>query len=231
MSAPVAAASIAAPCGFAAADVAYDAGVALAAAQTLRAAFSGTTPHESVTILISALESGICHNLESAVSANRRSLFQHIPHNVRVPETIWGFHTHCGFCPVHVSTRLSSAMANRTGELMTKESHQFQHEPDKKKTLVSQLETVLKLPVIAELCALLDAGLLPYSMASKFGEEERKGACNLPLFWWVMVRPQRNTSATPADRLLAKTADPSYPRYSALQDSIQVCAPHMLELV
>jgi hypothetical protein len=63
------------PCGFAAADVAYDAGVALAAAQTLRAAFSGTTPHESVTTLISALESGNCHNLETAVSANRSSFF------------------------------------------------------------------------------------------------------------------------------------------------------------
>ncbi len=128
------------------------------------------------------LRPGISHNLESAVDANRRSLFQNTPNNVRVPETIWGFHTHCGFCPVRVSTRLSDAMASKMGNAATKESHQFQHEPDNSKTLASQLDAILAMPVIAELCALLQAGLLPYSMASEFGEEERKSACNLPLF-------------------------------------------------
>ena len=60
---------------------------------------------------------------------------------------------------------------------------EFKHAQDKSKTLTSQLDEILGMPVIAELCALLQAGLLPYSMASEFGEEERKGACNMPLLW------------------------------------------------
>ncbi len=32
-------------------------------------------------------------------------------------------------------------------------------------------------------------GLLPYNMASEFGEEERKCACASPLFWWSLVAP------------------------------------------
>ena len=37
-------------------------------------------------------------------------------------------------------------------------------------------------PLSLELCALLKSGLIPFGTASEFGEEERKSACNLPLF-------------------------------------------------
>jgi hypothetical protein len=41
---------------------------------------------------------------------------------------------------------------------------------------------------------------------------------------------KRDNAKRDADRLLASVADSSHPRYSELQDSVQVCALHMLEL-
>ena len=52
-----------------------------------------------------------------------------------------------------------------------------------------QLSNILKMKTIVELRSLLRVGLLPYSMASPFGEEERKCACASPLFWWSLVAP------------------------------------------
>jgi hypothetical protein len=45
-----------------------------------------------------------------------------------------------------------------------------------------------------------------------------------------MFHRKRDNTKRDADRLLASVADSSHPRYSELQDSVQVCAPHMLEL-
>jgi hypothetical protein len=40
---------------------------------------------------------------------------------------------------------------------------------------------------------------------------------------------KRDNTKRDADRQLAKTADPSHPRYSELQDSVQVCAQNWFE--
>jgi hypothetical protein len=59
-----------------------------------------------------------------------------------------------------------------------------------------QLNDVLLTPVVAELCALLKSGLIPFGTASDFGEEERKAACEQPLCWWKLQRP--TSSVRPA---------------------------------
>ncbi len=43
--------------------------------------------------------------------------------------------------------------------------------------------------MVAQLCVLLQIGLLHMSMASQFGEMERKAASEHPLVWWRMEKP------------------------------------------
>ena len=53
----------------------------------------------------------------------------------------------------------------------------------------TQLKAVLGEPMVAQLCVLLEAGLLHMSMASQFGEMQRKAASEQPLVWWHMDEP------------------------------------------
>jgi hypothetical protein len=108
---------------------------------------------------------------------------------------------------VHITTQLSTAVAGRLNVL--EGSSQFHYEPAEEeeeeeevprkrsnkskkspdRDFGSKLTDILNLPIISELRSLLHSGLLPFSMASEFGEEELKRACASPLFWWRLVAP------------------------------------------
>ena len=79
-------------------------------------------------------------------------------------------------------------------------STQFNCNTDEIEQWDDKLNAVLRVPMVAQLCALLEAGLLHMSMASEFGEMQRKAACENPLFWWRMEEPvcsDRPASITP----------------------------------
>jgi hypothetical protein len=60
-----------------------------------------------------ALASGSAAILQEAVIANRLLLLRNLPADAPVPETLWGYYTPWGFCPVHITTRLSTAVGGR----------------------------------------------------------------------------------------------------------------------
>ena len=146
--------------------------------------------HPSLDILLSALDSGISDALKAAVQDNWRTVFKRVFARARrasekLHESVWGFHTPYGFCPVVVCTLLSGLI-----ERPTAHHANFEFDPDQDEPWNAQLNSLLRLPLIAQLCALLQSGLLPFCMASEFGEEERKAACGeRPLFWWNLEAP------------------------------------------
>ena len=162
-------------------DIVYD--VSIAAAIRLEAAFLAHSikRHETVNRLLDALRSGDAELLRKVVLQHRRELLQHMRLSVDV--AFWGYPTPYGVCPVIIDTLLSDASADRFG------SKQFNFTLDLTEPWYSQLNDVLVTPEVAELCALLKSGLIPFGSASDFGEEERKAAFEHPLCWWELRRP------------------------------------------
>jgi len=137
--------------------------------------------HETVHVLLSALDSGSVDALKAAVKTNIRLIFAGKSGTARMPETVWGFHTPYGICPIVLNTMLSE---------QAQDHGQFQFQVDAELEWDEELERVLRAPLVVQACALLKAGLLPYSMASEFGECERQAACTNPLMWLVMEEPE-----------------------------------------
>ena len=58
---------------------------------------------------------------------------------------------------------------------------------------INLMDIYLKSDEIAELCTILQAGLVPYSMAGDLGEEERKSACKNGIFTFTLEDPLLET--------------------------------------
>ena len=62
---------------------------------------------ETVHRLLSALDSGSADALKAAVKANINVIFAGKRGTERMAETVWGFHTPYGICPIVLITMLS----------------------------------------------------------------------------------------------------------------------------
>jgi hypothetical protein len=108
----------------------FDSGVARAAAAAISELLSGAVWHESLTALVHALDSGSAEKLQEAVLANQLMLLNKLPGDAPVPETLWGYYTPWGFCPVHITTRLSVAVEGRGQVLAGSCQFSFETEED-----------------------------------------------------------------------------------------------------
>ena len=54
---------------------------------------------------------------------------------------------------------------------------------------IKALHELMQEPKIAQLHALLQAGLVPWSMAGDLGEAERRAACETPFVWFTLDEP------------------------------------------
>jgi len=142
--------------------------------------------HETVHRFLSALDSGSADALKAAVNADIKFIFAGKSGTARMSETVWGFHTTYDICPIVLITMLSE---------QSEDHGQFKFQMDEDLEWDDQLKLIIRAPLVvqlSQLCALLQAGLLPYSMASEFGESERQAACTNPLMWLVLEEPQRH---------------------------------------
>jgi hypothetical protein len=91
---------------------AYDPQWAKAAGVRLRAAVRDIpAQHDTLTRLLTALESGVDAQLKAAVADNTSFFFRDArQHSVELPESLWGFHTPYGFCPVLLITKHAVAV-------------------------------------------------------------------------------------------------------------------------
>jgi len=166
------------------------------------------TPHPTVDRLLDALRSGNAEALRAVVLANTAELLTGMLPSSPTPDTLWGYPTAFGVCPVFIDTRLSHATANSKQFKFTADRSKSWHSQVCKNLLsppksdpTPQLDGVLLAPEVAQLCALLESGLIPFGSASDFGAEERKAACDHRLVWWTLQGPKspvRPTNITTA---------------------------------
>jgi hypothetical protein len=143
--------------------------------------------------LIAALESEDAHQVESVCRSNRATL---LPPSGKgdTPANLWGFKTESGYCPVQIQTKCSDRIDNNVDVFVLPTQEKIH--PASKFTwsvCTNLIDSYLECDEITELCTVLRAGLVPYSMAGDLGEEERKSACKNGIYTFALEDPLLST--------------------------------------
>ena len=173
-----------------------------ATAQTEQVSFSASATalkqlkgqkSSSLQALITALESENAAQVESVCRSNRATL---LPQSGKgdTPANLWGFKTESGYCPVQIQTKCSDRIDNNFDVFVLPTQEKIH--PASKFTwsvCTNLIDSYLECDEITELCTVLRAGLVPYSMAGDLGEEERKSACKNGIYTFALEDPLLST--------------------------------------
>jgi len=150
----------------------------------------------SLQALIAALESGDARQVESVCRSNRATLLP-ASGKGKTPAKLWGFKTESCYCPVEVPTKCSDNIDSHCDIFVAPTQIGDKKSLSQKRftwhSCTELMDNVLASDEIAELCTVLQAGLVPYSMAGDLGEEERKSAGKNGIFTFTLEDPLLST--------------------------------------
>lgn len=142
--------------------------------------------------LIAALESGDACQLESVRLSNRATLLP-ASGTDNTPSNLWGFNTESGFCPVEIRTKFSENIRLECDMFVAPTGTQLKTRGRPPKFIWQKstdlIDAYLECEEISELLTVMQADLVPYSMAGDLGEEERKSACKNGIFTFTLEDP------------------------------------------
>jgi hypothetical protein len=142
--------------------------------------------------LIAALESGDACQLESVRLSNRATLLP-ASGTDNTPANLWGFNTESGFCPVEIRTKFSENIRLECDMFVAPTGTQLKTRGRPPKFTWQKstdlIDAYLECEEISELLTVMQADVVPYSMAGDLGEEERKSACKNGIFTFTLEDP------------------------------------------